>query len=333
MDVLAALVNGDEITDYTTVDQADKAPEMTSIDSYASSVSLSVRNVSKNRIAIIYADGEIQDGTSSPGIVGGTTVAAKLAEARRDENIKAVVLRVNSPGGSAMASEVMWREVELLREEKPLIVSMGNYAASGGYYIACAGDVILADRSTITGSIGVFGMMLNLEGTMRDKLGLTTDVVRTNQHADLGQPFRGITDPERDYMMHGVKSVYTTFVGRVADGRNMTFENVDKIGEGRVWLGADAQEIGLIDGFGGIREAIVLAADRAGVSDDYKVYEMSEMSNPLAEFFRVLSGMPMGMMRNDMGDLGEAFEEYNHLMKTLSEDGVQARLPYVIEIK
>ena len=329
MNVLAALVNGEEIEDYNDVDEA-KAPVMTSMGAYVSSTAVSTRNMSRNKIAVIYADGDITDGNSSPGIVGSATVAKKLAEARKDENVKAVVFRVNSPGGSAMASEVMWREVEMLREEKPVIISMGSYAASGGYYISCAGDVILSDRSTITGSIGVFGMMMNLEKTMKNKLGLTTDVVRTNPHGDMGQPFRGLTQPERDYFMHSIKGTYNTFVTRVADGRNMTFEEVDKIGEGRVWLGTDAREIGLVDGFGGIKDAIALAADRAGIAHDFRVYEMADSGNPFSALFRALADIPMSSMRNELGD---AFTEYNHLMKTLSEPGVQARMPYVIDIR
>jgi len=329
MNVLAALVNGEQIGDYTSVAEGE-APKMTYMGDYVSSVKASARNISRNKIAVIYADGDITDGDSSPGVVGSSTLAKKLADARKDENVKAVVFRVNSPGGSAMASEVMWREVELLRQEKPVIVSMGSYAASGGYYIACPGDVILSDRSTITGSIGVFGMIMNLEKTMKNKIGLTTDVVRTNPHGDMGQIFRGLTQPERDYYMHGIKTTYGTFVNRVADGRNMTFDEVDRIGEGRVWLGTDAKEVGLVDGFGGIKDAITLAADRAGVAGDYRVHEMVNTGNPFSALFRSLADMPMSRMRNELGD---AFEEYNHLMKTLSEPGVQARLPYVVEIQ
>lgn len=327
---LAALVKGDTPASYTSAEES-KAPKMVSLEEYVSTPVASGRRMSRNKVAVIYAEGDIMDGESYRGTVGGATVAAKIAEARRDDGVKAVVLRVNSPGGSAMASDVIWREVELLRKEKPVVVSMGRYAASGGYYIACNADVILANRSTLTGSIGVFGMIPNIGKTMKDKVGITVDVVRTNQHADMGNLFRSLDKAEEEYFLKGIETVYDTFVNHVADGRNMTYEAVDRIGEGRVWLGTDAHDIGLVDGFGGIKEAIELAADRAGIADDFRIYEMAETYNP---FSLIMSAMYSARTPKIENELGEAFKHYNYLMNTVTgETTVQARMPYMIEFR
>lgn len=200
-----------------------------------------------NRIAVLYAEGDIVDGEAPEREVGGETLAAKLADLRRDEEVKAVVLRVNSPGGSALASEVIWHEMELLRAEKPVVVSMGNVAASGGYYIACPADVILASPTTITGSIGVFGLLFNAGQGLKDKLGVTVDVAKTNPSADIGLPFREVSPAERDYLQHNVERVYAGFVKHVAEGRNLTEAQVDSIGGGRVWSGVSALDNGLIN--------------------------------------------------------------------------------------
>ncbi len=301
--------------------------EMVSMHDYIMASAMTGKRISRNKVAIIYADGSIEDGTNAKDVVGDATVAKQLANARRDDDVKAVVFRINSPGGSALASEVMWREVELLREEKPVIVSMGNYAASGGYYIACNADMILADRSTLTGSIGVFGMMLNLDKTLKNKLGLTTDVVKTGPHADFGSQYRGLDSSERAFMMNYIERTYKTFVGHVADGRNMSYEAVDAIGEGRVWLGTDAKEIGLVDAFGGLSDAIRIAADRAGVAENFRVYEYTELSDPFQMLMQAFSGAE-SQLENELGDV---FMEYKHLRETLSEQGVQARMPYVVE--
>ncbi|MDL2320309.1 signal peptide peptidase SppA [Alistipes sp. OttesenSCG-928-B03] len=282
-----------------------------------------------DRIGIIYIDGDIIDGVGEPGSVGSADVMVRMAEARSDERIKGVVLRVNSPGGSALASDVMWREIELLRREKPVVVSMGGYAASGGYYVSCPADLILTDRTTLTGSIGVFGLMLNLEKTLKDNLGITVDVAGTGQHADLGSPFRPLRDDERDYLQEGVEKVYETFVGHVAAGRNMTAEQVDMIGQGRVWSGADAVEIGLADGVGGLWDAIGLCADRAGVSD-YRVREIVDTPDALSTLLRSLTVSETKAKQNE---LGAAFVHYNSLMRMLNEQGVQARVPYMLEIR
>ena len=326
--VLAALVEGNEPADYASAVDKDM-PEAVSLRDYISANAISTKKLSKNKVAVIYAEGSITGGESSRDVVGSTTVAKQLAKARKDKNVKAVVFRVNSPGGSALASEVMWRELELLRAEKPVVVSMGNYAASGGYYISAPADVILADRTTLTGSIGVFGMVPNLQKALKNKLGITIDVVKTGPSADMGMGFRGLSGDERNFFMYQIEQTYSTFVNHVADGRNMTFEEVDAIGQGRVWLGVDAMEIGLIDGFGGIKEAISLAAERAGVSDDFRIYEVVDEKTSINMLLQAAFSARQSALRNELGD---AFAEYNHIMQVINEPGVQARMPYTIEV-
>ena len=286
---------------------------------------------SGNRIAVLYAEGDIVDGEAPEREVGGETLAAKLADLRRDEEVKAVVLRVNSPGGSALASEVIWHEMELLRAEKPVVVSMGNVAASGGYYIACPADVILASPTTITGSIGVFGLLFNAGQGLKDKLGVTVDVAKTNPSADIGLPFREVSPAERDYLQHNVERVYAGFVKHVAEGRNLTEAQVDSIGGGRVWSGVSALDNGLIDAWGGLSDAISLAADRAGVGDDFSISVPSQAPDLFTRIFTLLSARA-GVDHLQNG-LGELYREYAGLQKILSRQGVQAVMPYRLEIR
>ena len=324
-----------ETADSSAVEQSDvtaleEDPEIISLREYVHAASPAVKKVSQNKVAVVYADGQIIDGESVDGAIGGATIAAKLAKVRKDDNVKAVVLRVNSPGGSALASEVMWREVELIRKEKPVVVSMGGVAASGGYYISCPADIILASPSTITGSIGVFGLLFNAEKGLKEKLGITVDVAKTNPSADLGSPFRPVSEQERAAIMFGIEQVYETFVGHVAAGRNLTTEAVDKIGGGRVWSGVSALEIGLIDGFGGLSEAIALAADRAGVAQDFRVWQVVDEPDNLTVMLNTLFSSRSAKLRSELGD---AFVYYNSLRTVLSQQGVQARMPYEIEIQ
>lgn len=307
-------------------------PSIITLGEYVSQTALSSKRISKNKIAIVYADGSIIDGESVVGSIGGATVSNLLARARYDEGVKAVVFRVNSPGGSALASEVMWREVELLRAEKPVIVSMGNYAASGGYYIAAPADIILTNRTTLTGSIGVFGMLLNAGQTLKDNVGLTVDVVKTSPYADMGSMFRPLEQTERDYLMKSVKNVYNTFVGHVAAGRNLTFEEVDAIGQGRVWCGVDAIEIGLADGLGGFNKAINLAAERAGVLEDFRVVEILDEGDELMALFNSFSGAKAKQMK-ERALMGEAYNYYNTIQNLMDSKGVLARMPYDITVK
>lgn len=285
---------------------------------------------SENKIEVIYADGQIVQGRSAKGTLGSTTLAEQLAEARLDEEVKAVVLRVNSPGGSALASEVMWREMELLRQQKPVIVSMGDYAASGGYYISAPADVIIADANTLTGSIGVFGLMFNAEKTLQNKLGVSIDVAKTNPSADMGSFHRGVTASEREFMMKGIEEVYSTFVNHVADGRNMTFDSVDAIGQGRVWTGSDGKRIGLVDEIGGLQYAISVAADKAECLDDYMVRESTGEPTGFAAIMNQISARIAD--RKIRKEMGVFYNDYCTLRALMENEGVQAlALPIKIQ--
>lgn len=340
MDILGRLADGDKLSDIDAVrvvtdSTAEKAdidePEFISLSRYISAAKPAVKKISKNKVAIVYADGTIVDGNSEEGKIGGATMAAKLAKVRKDKNVKALVLRINSPGGSALASEVMWREIELIRKDKPVVVSMSGVAASGGYYIACPADIVLANRMTITGSIGVFGLLYNAEKGLKDKLGITVDVAKTNPSADMGSPFRPMSSAEKAYLMYSVEDIYKTFVGHVADGRNLTFEAVDAIGGGRVWSGVSASQNGLIDGFGGLKQAIALAADRAAVSTDYRVSQIVDDEDQFTALFKSIASARTSAIKSE---LGEAYLHYNNIMEILEQNGtVQARMPYVFEIQ
>lgn len=285
---------------------------------------------SDNKIEVIYAEGQIVQGASEQGTLGSSTLADQLAEARMDEEVKAVVLRVNSPGGSALASEVIWREMELLRQQKPVIVSMGDYAASGGYYISAPADAIIANATTLTGSIGVFGLMFNAEKALNNKLGITIDVAKTNPSADMGMPFRAVSSSERAHIMRGIEQVYSTFVNHVADGRNMTFDSVDAIGQGRVWTGNDGNRIGLVDEIGGLKYAIAVAADKAECLDDYMVREsMGEPTGLAALLSSLEAHISDRKMRKEMGAM---YDEYRSLRALMENEGVQA-LALPIEIR
>ncbi|MCD8072475.1 MAG: signal peptide peptidase SppA, partial [Alistipes sp.] len=310
------------------VDRKERHEYVTLADYISSGVSLG-RRTSKNKIALIYAEGGIVD-SGGEGDVVGCDVAAKLARARQDDKTRAVVLRVNSPGGSALASELIWREMELTRQVKPVIVSMGMYAASGGYYISCPADIILTDRMTLTGSIGVFGILFDVSGAMKDKLGITVDVVHTNPSADLGSLFRGVTPAEREAIQGMIEEIYDTFVGHVSDGRNMTWDEVDAIGGGRVWTGSDALGIGLVDGIGGLRDALSLAADRAGIAGDFRVWQVLEQPNPLSALLQQLGGVRSASVKEE---LGKMYMEYKAVKDMLEQETVQARMPYNLVIE
>lgn len=286
--------------------------------------------ISPNKVAIIYADGEIIDGKGGEGIVGGATTADQIRRAREDEGVKAVVLRVNSPGGSALASEVMWRELKLLGEEKPIVVSMSNYAASGGYYISSPADHIIANRTTLTGSIGVFGLIVSGGEVLEDKLGITVDVAKTAPHADMGTMFRPLTTSEMGFMQRSVEDVYATFLGHVAEGRGMTCEAVDAIGEGRIWSGVDAAEIGLIDDFGGLKKALVVAAEKAELGTDWRVVEILEEDDEITAMLKTLMSAKAPKLQ---GEAVAATKSAERLLGTLKEGtSVQARMPYDITI-
>ena len=295
---------------------------------YASQVGADLKNISADQVAIVYADGAIVDGEGFGREIYGNTLAAKLAKVRRNDDVKAVVLRVNSPGGSALASDVIWREVELLREKKPVIVSMGSYAASGGYYISCGADAIVADKTTLTGSIGVFGMFLRLEDALKNKLGITFDAVRTNTSADMGV-MRPLTGTERAAIMRSVDEVYETFTSYVAEGRNLPLEKVLDIAGGRVWSGTDALALGLVDTNGGLKTAIAIAADKAELGDKFRIVEMTEAPTGFGAFF---SGF-MAKVKADIvaGELGPWAGEWRKIREAVGQQGVVMYCPYAVQ--
>ena len=297
---------------------------------YASQVGADLKNISADQVAIVYADGQIVDGEGYGKEIYGNTLAAKIAGVREDEKVKAVVLRVNSPGGSALASDVIWREVELLRAEKPVIVSMGSYAASGGYYISCPADVIVADKLTLTGSIGVFGMILDTREALKNKLGITVDGVKSNASSSF-LATEPLTPIQRSMIMRGVDKVYTTFTNDVAEGRNLPIEKVLDIAGGRVWSGVDALGIGLIDTYGGLKTAIALAVDKAGLGDDYRVVEVTETPSGFAAFIASLNvSVREAFTRSELGLM---MKDYNTVREAFRQQGVLMYSPYKIEMR
>ncbi|MAZ31292.1 MAG: signal peptide peptidase SppA [Flavobacteriales bacterium] len=278
----------------------------------------------KDKITIIYAQGEIVSGTGSETVIGSERISKAIRNAREDEKVKAIVLRVNSPGGSALASDVIWREMVLAKDTKPVVVSMGDVAASGGYYIACASDKIYASPNTITGSIGVFGLLWSFEELFSEKLGLTFDQVKTNKFADLGSTNRPLTDQEYDLIQEGVVDVYNTFTSKVASGRKMHQIDVDNIGQGRVWSGANAIEINLIDEFGGLAEAIKGAAEMAGL-EDYRLTELPLQKDPIQQFIESLEeNIQSSWLKHQLGD---QYKYYKTLHNLKNIKGIQARMP------
>lgn len=244
----------------------------------------------KNQVAVIYADGQIISGKSTMGVIGDKSLVKKINSAANDENVKAIVLRVNSPGGSALASDVIDRAVREAKMKKPILVSMGSMAASGGYYISANADAIVASPYTLTGSIGVFGLTFNAGDAVTKYTGVTFDAVKTNPYADMGSPYRKMTDVERTHFQSGVNRVYENFVNCVSGGRNMSFESVDSIAQGRVWTTADAIKIGLVDHEGGLLETVALAAEKADIYDDYVVKTPTFKNDFMTTFLSAITG-------------------------------------------
>ncbi|ALO15121.1 Protease 4 [Salinivirga cyanobacteriivorans] len=283
-----------------------------------------------DKIAVVYAQGQIGAGKGSVDEIGTENVAKALRKVREDDKVKAVVLRVNSPGGSALTSEVIFREVQLVKEKKPVIVSMGDVAASGGYYISCMADTIVASPNTITGSIGVFGLLFQARELIEEKIGINVETVNTAKHADMGSPFRPLDRKERAAIKKSIEDIYQTFIGHVANGRGMTKEEVDKVAQGRVWSGRDALEIGLVDVLGGLNDAIEIAAERAGV-EDYVIKDLPKQKDPIQQMleeFGANASMQEIFLENTR------LNPYLEHLKSLSQmKGVQMRLPYDIIIE
>ncbi|MCF6140192.1 signal peptide peptidase SppA [Flavobacterium sp. K77] len=316
----ALKVNKDE--DYNSVSILDYAQKTATTASV---------NSATNEIAIIYAQGEIMGGEGDVTVIGEGSMRRSLQEARTNKDVKAIVLRIDSPGGSALTSDLIWREIELTKKVKPIVVSMGNYAASGGYYIACNANTIFAEESTITGSIGVFGVLPNFT-TLATKIGIHTEQVKTHSNAADYSPFVPLDENFKAVTLEGVEHIYKTFVTRVAQGRKMSFAQVDSIAQGRVWTGAEALKIGLVDKIGGLDDAIAKAASLAKVKE-YRTQNHPEYDK---NFDDLLAGFPFAQskerfIKEEIGE--ENYRMLNEIKKLQARQGVQAMLPFAIKMK
>ena len=320
----------DDMRNQLGLDEKDKIPFISLANYFKAKGSGKDFSV-KDRIAVVYAEGAIQDGKGQPGTIGDEQYVKWLSEIRKKDKVKAVVLRVNSGGGSALASENIWRELKLIRDEgKPVIVSMGDYAASGGYYIACMADSIYAEPNTLTGSIGVFSMLPNAEELFEEKMGITFDTVKTGTYSTSLTPFYSFTDGERQIMQESVDEIYETFLQRVADGRNMTRDQVHEVAQGRVWTGARAMELGLVDKLGGMEEALASAADMAGL-EKYRTMDYPVVKDPIQQFIDNFMDEEAGIKaRLTKQELGEYGDMYDYVNEVRSAKGPQARLPFVL---
>lgn len=284
----------------------------------------------KDKVAVIYANGEINGGEGSDNQIGSERISRAIRKARLDDDIKAIVLRINSPGGSALASDVIWREVVLTRKEKPVIASFGDVAASGGYYIGCAADSIFVQPNTITGSIGVFGIIPNFQNLMTNKLGITFDGVKTGKYADIMATNRPMTEGERFIIQNELNRVYSGFVSRVADGRKKSKAYIDSIGGGHVWIGTDAVQIGLADRIGGFKDAIKAAAKKAKLKN-YKVVEYPDVIDPWKSLLD--EGTDKIKTYYTKQELGDNYMLYQQMKKVMASSGIQARMPFEAVIK
>lgn len=283
----------------------------------------------RDRIAVVYASGNIISGEGGDRVIGSDGTARAIREARLNDNVKAIVFRINSPGGSALASDVILREVKLAAQEKPVVASMGDVAASGGYYIACGADWIMANPTTVTGSIGVFGMIPNMQKFFNEKLGVNFDNVKTNQYADFGSITRPLTRAERQLIQDMISEVYDTFIGHVAEGRGLPVSVVDELGAGRVWSGSEAKQNGLIDEFGGLQAAISKAAELAEL-EEYRLIEYPTRKDLLTRIMEDFGGIKDRMIQKE---LGSAYTYYRQLQHIEEMTGILTRLPYDIIIE
>ena len=314
--------------------KTDEEYNKISILDYAENVATTSSDFStKNRIAVIYAQGEIGSGEGSELTVGEGSMRRSLQDARKDENVKAIVLRIDSPGGSALTSDLIWREIELTKKVKPVVVSMGNLAASGGYYIACNGNRIFAENNTITGSIGVFGVLPNFT-TLSQRIGINTEQVSTHENAAGYSVFKPLDDKFRNVTQEGVEHIYNVFVNRVAAGRNMSFAAVDSIAQGRVWAGSEAVKIGLVDEIGGMDDALKYAA-KLGKVKEYRTQSFPIYEKNFKDFLGNM-GIPFVQSKEDFirEEVGvENYETIQKIRSVTAKKGVQAAMPFTIDIR
>lgn len=287
------------------------------------------KGLAKNKIAVIYASGVIGFGDDDEGQIGAEKISKTIRDARKDTAIKAIVFRITSGGGSNIASETIWKELNLARKAKPVIASFGDVAASGGYYIAVPADTIIAGENTITGSIGVWGVFLNIKEFLNKKLGITMDIEKTNEYSDFISGYRAISAKEREILQKHVDKIYDTFVTHVSEGRDMTYEEVDKIGDGRVYSGIDAKDIGLVDIHGGLTAAIDIAVEKTGL-EKYRIVELPKPEDPIQQLIKELTGeISTVLIRKE---IGQHYKYYKFLKEAMNMGGVQARMPFEIDI-
>ena len=300
-----------------------------SMDKYTDVEDHEKKSSSKDKIAVIYAQGSIGSGEGDDQDIGSDRISRTIRKAREDDKVKAIVFRINSGGGDGLASDIIWREVALAAKVKPVVASFGDVAASGGYYIACASTRIVAEPNTITGSIGVFGIIPNFEGLMKNKLGITFDEAKTNKNSGFISVQRPLTPFEYATIQREIETFYDTFISKVAEGRKLTKAQVDSIGQGRVWSGIDAKRIGLIDDFGGLNKAIEIAADLAKLKS-YKLWALPEQKEPLQQIIDELFGNnPETRIQSVMG---EDYKYYRILKDIRGMKGVQARCLYEFDV-
>ncbi|MDQ2772604.1 MAG: signal peptide peptidase SppA [Bacteroidota bacterium] len=339
LDMVTKLGYFDEVQDYMRGKLGlanDKNPHLVSLDDYADDKSDEKEgSTSGNRIAVIYAEGDIVTGKGSDDNIGSTKFAEAIRKARLDDKVKAVVLRINSPGGSSLASDIIYREVLLTKKVKPIIASMSDVAASGGYYIAMACDTIVAHPNTITGSIGVFGVLPNIQPLLADKLGITVDRVTTGKFSDLPTITRPLSDFEKKVLQGEVNNIYADFTSKAALGRHMPVERLRRIASGRVWSGLEAKGNGLVDVLGDYQDALNIAAARAHLkADDYRVQRLPRQHSALETLLaRFGGGDDEAQVRAIKAELGPLYPAYAQYQQLLQMRGVQARLPYVLDIK
>jgi protease IV len=310
--------------------EASKKLETVSLNDYIKSGKGRIISKAKDKIAVIYAEGEIKDGKGNENYIGPETMIKYLKKARKNKQIKAVVLRVNSPGGSGLASDIIWREIELTKKEKPVVVSMGNYAASGGYYIACNADKIFAQPNTITGSIGVFGIVPNAAGFAKN-IGINTQQVGTNKKSENYGLFKPMSADFRTEITEYIENFYVNFVTKVAEGRHKTFEEIDAIAQGRVWTGEQALKNGLVDAIGSLDDAVVAAAALAETTD----YKRVNYPNFTKDFKDAFKDIPFVSLKESLkSEFGaENFKLYEQLKSITQLNGIQARVPFVMTVK
>ena len=284
----------------------------------------------ENEIAVIVADGTIYPGPADQGVVGSDTFTEEIRKARENKRVKAVVIRVNSPGGSFQASDAMWREITLTSEQKPVIASMSDYAASGGYYLAMGCDTIVAQSHTITGSIGIFSVLFDASGLMNNKLGITSEEIKTGEYGEMITISRPLTDAEKNVWQTRTEEIYETFTGKAAEGRRTTKEEIKKVASGRVWTGVQAKDKGLVDVLGGYDDAVRIAAEKAGIADNYRVKLYPHIKN---FYEQLVEGFESNVRTNALKEeMGQYYPLYEQWQRVKSYNGAQALMPFEFQI-